>query len=102
MGVDGQHHTPAALPLGKKASTHHTGGCVHLRAGLDRYGNFFFSPLDFNAWTIQPVASRYTDSLLQHTLHTGMHVKYPLVLSDFIQTYDFLDKVLKNPQCQIL
>jgi hypothetical protein len=37
MGVGGQHHAPAALPLGK-IGTHYIGGWVGLGAGPDRYG----------------------------------------------------------------
>ena len=35
MGVGGQRHAPAALPPGKRPSTHCTGGWVGPRAGLD-------------------------------------------------------------------
>ena len=38
MGVGGQHHTPAALPPGKRSGTHRIGGWVGPRAGLDGYG----------------------------------------------------------------
>jgi len=38
MGVDGQRHAPAALPPGKKAGTHCTGGWVGPRDGLDGCG----------------------------------------------------------------
>ena len=34
MGVDGQHHAPAALPVGKRHATHTTGGYMGPRAGL--------------------------------------------------------------------
>jgi hypothetical protein len=37
-GVNGQHHAPAALPLGKKYGTHSTGGLVGPRFGLDECG----------------------------------------------------------------
>jgi hypothetical protein len=37
MGVCGQRHSSAALPLGK-TRTHCIGGWVHPRAGLDRCG----------------------------------------------------------------
>jgi hypothetical protein len=36
-GVSGQRHAPAALPRGKRSSTHCTGGWLVLRAGLDRH-----------------------------------------------------------------
>jgi hypothetical protein len=35
MGVGGQHHAPAALPVGKSFGAHSTGGCVGSRAGLN-------------------------------------------------------------------
>lgn len=38
MGVGLQHHTPAALPRGKRRCTYCTGGWVGLRAGLDECG----------------------------------------------------------------
>jgi hypothetical protein len=37
MRLGGQHHAPAALPLGKRPSTHCTGGWVGPMAGLDMY-----------------------------------------------------------------
>jgi hypothetical protein len=60
MGVSGQHHAPAALPLGKRLGTHCIGGWVSPRAGLDGCGKSRF-PLGFDPRTFQPVASRYTD-----------------------------------------
>jgi hypothetical protein len=39
MGVVGQRHAPAALPLGKRLGTHFTRGWVGHRAGLDGCGN---------------------------------------------------------------
>jgi len=41
MGVGGQHHTLAALRLGKGPGTHCTGGWVGPRAGLDGCGKIF-------------------------------------------------------------
>jgi len=38
MGVDGQHHDPAALPPGKGPGIHFIGGWVSLRADLDGCG----------------------------------------------------------------
>ena len=35
MGVGGQNHVPAALPLGMRICTHCTGGWVVLRDGVD-------------------------------------------------------------------
>jgi hypothetical protein len=37
MGVGGQRHAPAALPLGKGRGTHCIRGWVGPRAGLDGY-----------------------------------------------------------------
>jgi len=37
MGVGGQHHAPAALPTGKRPSTHFIGGWVGPRASLLKY-----------------------------------------------------------------
>jgi len=37
-GRDGQHHAPAALPLGKRSCIHSTGGRVGPRATMDRCG----------------------------------------------------------------
>jgi len=37
-GVGGQRHAPAALPTGKRLSTHCIGGWVDLRARLDGCG----------------------------------------------------------------
>jgi hypothetical protein len=60
MWVGGQPHAPAALPPGKRPGTHCTGGWVGPRAGLDGCGKSRLSP-GFDHWTVQPVASRYTD-----------------------------------------
>jgi hypothetical protein len=57
MGVDGQLHAPAALPPGKRPSTHCTGGLVGPRAGLEGAENL---TLTFDPRTVQLVASRYT------------------------------------------
>ena len=40
MGLGGQHHFPAAFPLGKTRITHCTGGWVGPRAGLDGCGKY--------------------------------------------------------------
>jgi hypothetical protein len=60
MGVGGQRHDPAALPLGKRRCAHFIGGWVSPRAGLDGSGKFR-PPSGFDPQTFQPVASRYTD-----------------------------------------
>ena len=38
MGVGGQLHTPAALPMGKTPGIYFTGGWVGPRVGLDECG----------------------------------------------------------------
>jgi len=38
MGVGGQRHAPAALPLGKRPATHGAGDCVAHWDGLDECG----------------------------------------------------------------
>jgi len=39
MGMGGQHHTLADLPLGKGLGAHCTGGSVGFIASLEEYGN---------------------------------------------------------------
>ena len=60
MGVDGQRHTPAALPPGKSPDTHCIGGWVGPRAGLEECGQSRLPP-GFDPQTVQSVASRHTD-----------------------------------------
>ena len=43
IGMSGQRHAPAALPLGKKPGTHCIGCWVGPRAGLDGYGKSAFT-----------------------------------------------------------
>ena len=59
MGVGGQQHAPAALPLGKTRYPLYRRLCgPQGRSGLVRK----ISPLPgFDPQTVQPVASRYTD-----------------------------------------
>ena len=61
MGVGGQRHAPAALPLGKRAGTHYIGGCVGPRAVLDRDRKSRPPPPGFYPRIVQSVVSRYTD-----------------------------------------
>jgi hypothetical protein len=62
MGVGGQRRAPAALPLGKRPSTHCIGGWVDPRASLDGCGKSRPLPRSgFDLRTVQHVASRYTD-----------------------------------------
>ena len=56
----GQHHAPAALPLGERPVTRCIGSWVGPRAGLDGYGKSR-PPPGFDPRTVQSVASRYTD-----------------------------------------
>ena len=56
MGVGGQRHALAALPLGKRPGTHCIGGSVGPGVGLDGCGKS--RP---QRDLMQPVASRYTD-----------------------------------------
>ena len=60
MGVAGQRHALAALLPGKRPGTHCIGGWVGPRAGLDGCGKSR-PPPGFDPWTVQSVASRYTD-----------------------------------------
>jgi hypothetical protein len=50
-----------SLPPRERPGTHCTGGWVGPRAGLDRWGKISPPPTGFDPWTVQPVASRYTD-----------------------------------------
>ena len=60
MGVGGQRHTPAALPLEKRPGTHCIGAWVGPRAGLE--GCRKSRPTTgFDPRTVQPLASRYSD-----------------------------------------
>ena len=56
----GQRHAPAALPPGKRPGIHCVGGWVGRRAGLDGCVKSR-PPPGFDLWTVQSVASRYTD-----------------------------------------
>ena len=62
MGVGGQHHTPAALPREK------TWYPMYRRLGgpQSQSGQAWknLSPLGFDPWTVQPIASRYTDYII--------------------------------------
>ena len=59
MGEGGQHHAPAVLPPGK------TRYPLYRRPGgpQSQYGQVrkILPPPGFNTWTVQPVASRYTN-----------------------------------------
>jgi hypothetical protein len=60
MGVGGQQHAPAALPLGKRPVTRFTGGWIGPKIGLDICGKIFPPPV-FDSRTVHRLASRYTD-----------------------------------------
>jgi hypothetical protein len=60
MRLGGQLQAPAPLTPEKRPGTHHIGGCVGPRAGLDGCGKFRPQP-GFDPQTVQPVESRYTD-----------------------------------------
>ena len=59
MGVGGQRHAPAALPQGKTRYPL----CRRLGGSQGRSGRVrkISPPPGFDPWTVQPVASRYTD-----------------------------------------
>ena len=69
-GVRGQRHAPADFTPREIPGTHCTGGWVGPRAGLDRWRKSRF-PQGFDPWTVQPVASRYTDYDTWPTLDTS-------------------------------
>ena len=76
MGVDGQRHVPAALPVWKRRGTPCTRGRAGLGAGLDGCGKSFPPhPVGFEPMTVQPVASRYTDFAIPPAV---CRPKYPL------------------------
>ena len=57
--VVSQRHILAALPLGKRPTTHFTKVRLGPRAGLDGCGKPCLTP-EFDPRTVQPVTSRYT------------------------------------------
>jgi len=63
MGVGGQHHALATLPLSKRFGTHCTGDWVDLRAGLDGCRKSH-PPMGFNLWTFLFIASHYNNYAL--------------------------------------
>jgi hypothetical protein len=69
MGVGGQNHAPATLPLGKRPGSRFIGGWVGSRVGLEGHGN---SPtLGFVPPNVKSVASRYTDGAYSSPLVFG-------------------------------
>jgi hypothetical protein len=67
MGVSGQCHTPAALPPGmtQYALDRRLGGSQ----GQPGQVGIISLPLGFDPQTVQPVASHYTTTTCQSTLH---------------------------------
>jgi len=59
MGMGGQHHALATLPLGRRPGTHFTEGWAAPIADLDSYGKIL-PPAGFISWTVQPIVSHYT------------------------------------------
>ena len=61
MGVDGQHHAPAALPPVKtRYPLYRRLGGTQGRSGRARK---IWPPPEFDPRTVQPVASRYPDQV---------------------------------------
>ena len=79
MEVGGQCHAPAALPPGKTwYPLYRRLGVPHSPSGRVR---IISAPPGFDPWTIQPIASRYTDwaipaHLVIVSLYTKMCKKY--------------------------
>ena len=71
MGVGGQRHASAALPPGK------TGYPLYRRLGGPQGGSGQMRKISpqpgFDPWTVQPVASRYTNYATQPNNH-GKHI----------------------------
>jgi hypothetical protein len=96
--VGDQRHAPAALPSGK---THYS-LCRRLGGSQDRTGwvRKISPPPGFDPWTIQPVASRYTDWAIPahqdkfntikkcYTHHTGFTSEHYVYINAFcIETF---------------
>ena len=63
MGVGGQRHVPAALPLGKTRYLlyRRLGGPQDRSGGVRKISPTPPPPPEFDPWTVKPVAIRYTD-----------------------------------------
>jgi hypothetical protein len=72
-GVGGQHHTLAALPLGKTRYPlyRRMGGPQSWSARVQKIA----PPQGFDLWTIQPIASHYTDSATWSTTQRILRFK---------------------------
>lgn len=75
MWVGGQCQTLAALPLGKRPGTHHTGGCVGPRASMGVCGKSP-PPLQFDSQTVQPIESHYTDCAVPANLRPHLQALF--------------------------
>ena len=87
MGVGGQHHTPAALPPGK------TRNPLYRRLGgsQSRSGQVLkISPpqRDSIPWTVQPVASRYTDWDIAAAIKIIFKQILSFICLHFLREYD--------------
>jgi hypothetical protein len=71
-GVGGHCHAPAALPLGKRPSTHCIGGWVGPRASLDRCRKSR-PPPGFNRWTFQPVTNCCTNYTISAPIYKRIY-----------------------------
>ena len=58
MRESGQHHSPTALPLGKRSISHCAGGLLGPRDSLDVGGKTVSQ--GFDPWTVRSVTSLYT------------------------------------------
>jgi len=88
--VSGQQHALSALYPRERPGTHITGGWVLLQGRSGRAENLVST--EFRSRTVQPVVSRYTDWATRPThiyIHAGLHIKYLLFFSDFMQTWIF-------------
>jgi hypothetical protein len=83
MGVGGQCHTPAALPLGRDQYP------LYRRLG-GLQGQFGWvqkisSPLGFDPRTVQPIASHYTDYAIPVYGEYTTRRKYNLLITEIMQ-----------------
>jgi len=72
MGGGWSTPCPSCFTPQERPGTHCIGGWVGPRAGLDRSGNSRPPPSGFHPWTVQLVASRYTDRYSGPHYHQGV------------------------------
>ena len=86
MGVDGQHHAPAALsPEKTRYPLHSRLGGPQGRSGRVRKISL---PPGFDPWTVQPVACRYTDwAIAAHSATKHVDIKVNKVATYTIYAY---------------